>query len=139
MAEANINDRASFERAYDRHSFEQDAAMNARSDTTVVHGVTILSAPDAEGLVELSRTSQHVGEGNPEGDPVFVAAFRLNDTAAENADTYAGSVEPPTTAPNDAAGDYKAFIDQLLDTVRNAHFKPDIGRDEERLKGFHGG
>jgi len=139
MAEANINDRASFERAYDRHSFEQDAAMNARSDTTVVHGVTILSAPNAEGLVELSRTAQHVGEGNPEGDPVFVAAFRLNDTAAENADTYAGSVELPAAAPNDAAGDYWAFIDQLLDTARNAHFKPDIGRGEERLKGFHGG
>ena len=139
MAEANINDRASFEQAYDQHSFEQDAAMNARSDTTVVHGVTILSAPDVEGRVELSRTSQHVGEGNPEGDPIFVAAFRLDDAAAENADTYAGSVEPAAAARRDAAGDYRAFIDQLLDTARNAHFKPDIGRGEERLKGFHGG
>ncbi len=139
MAEANINNRASFEQAYDRHSFEQDAAMNARSDTTVVHGVTILSAPDAEGRVELSRTSQHVGEGNPEGDTVFVAAFRLHDTVAENANTYAGSVEPVASAQSDAAGDYKAFIDQLLDTGRNAHFKPDIGRGEQRLKGFHGG
>ncbi|SMF49168.1 hypothetical protein SAMN02982917_2434 [Azospirillum oryzae] len=139
MAEANINDRASFERVYDRHSFEQDAAMNARSDTTVVHGVTILSAPDAEGFVELSRTSQHVGEGNPEGDPVFIAAFRLDDTAAENADTYAGSVEPAAAARRDAADDYRAFIDQLLDTASTAQFKSDIGRGEERLKGFHGG
>ncbi|MFS2009009.1 hypothetical protein ACCD06_03960 [Azospirillum sp. CT11-132] len=139
MAEANINDRASFERAYDRHSFEQDAAMNARSDTTVVHGVTILSAPDAEGRVELSRTSQHVGEGNPEGDPVFVAAFRLHDTAADTASTYASSVEPVAPARSDATDDYRAFIDQLLDTARNAQFKPAIGRGEERLKGFHGG
>lgn len=139
MAEANINDRASFEKAYDRHSFEQDAASNARSDTTVVHGVTILSAPDSEGRVKLSRTSQHVGEGNPEGDPVFVAAFRLNDTAAENADTYAGSVEPAAAARSDAADDYRAFIDQLLDMASTARFKSDIGRGEERLKGFHGG
>lgn len=139
MAEANINDRSSFERAYDRHSFEQDAAMNARSDTTVVHGVTILSAPDAEGRVDLSRTSQHVGEGNPEGDPVFIAAFRLRDTAAENADTYAGSVEPPTEEQDEDPDEYRTFIDQLVDAARNAQFKPDIGRNEERLKGFHGG
>jgi hypothetical protein len=139
MAEANINDRSTFERAYDRHSFEQDAAMNARSDTTVVHGVTILSAPDTEGRVELSRTSQHVGEGNPEGDPVFIAAFRLQDTAAESADTYAGSVEPAAEGRGKGADDYRTFVDQLMDAAKNAPFKPDIGRGEERLKGFHGG
>jgi hypothetical protein len=53
--------------------------------------------------------------------------------------TYASSVEPVAPARSDAADDYRAFIDQLLDTARNAQFKPDIGRGEERLKGFHGG
>lgn len=139
MAEANINDRPSFERAYDRHSFEQDAAKNARSDTAVVHGVTILSAPDAEGRIELSRASQHVGEGNPEGDTVFVAAFRHHDTAADTASTYASSVEPAAEAHGEAANDYRSFIDQLLSTAKSVQFKPEIGRGEERLKGFHGG
>ncbi|KAA0576416.1 hypothetical protein [Azospirillum sp. Sh1] len=140
MAEANLNDRSSFERAYDRHSFEQDAAKNARSDTTVVHGVTILSAPDAEGRVELSRASQHAGEGNPESDTVFVAAFRHHDTAADTASTYASSVEPAAEAHGEATNDdYRSFIDQLLNTAKSVQFKPKIGRGEERLKGFHGG
>ncbi|CAO3435325.1 hypothetical protein [Azospirillum endophyticum] len=139
MTEANIHDRTSFERAYDRPSFERDAAANARSDAAVVHGVTILSAPDEDGQVDLSRSSQHVGEGNPEGDTVFLAAFRLHDSAAETGDTYAGSVEPTAERPGEAGDDYASFIDQLLAAAKEARFKPDIGRGEERLKGFHGG
>lgn len=139
MAEANINDRSSFERAYDRHAFEQDAAANARSDTTTVHGVTILSAPDADGRIELSRSTRHVGEGNPEGDTVFVAAFRVHDTVARDGDTYAGSVEPTGEAAGEVADDYRSFIDQLLETAKEVRFKPDIGRGEDRLTGFHGG
>ncbi|MBY6266312.1 hypothetical protein EI613_31050 [Azospirillum sp. 412522] len=139
MAEANINDRSSFERAYDRHSFQQDAAANARSDTAKIRGVTILSAPDTDGRVELSRSTRHVGEGNPEGDPVFVAALRLHDSAAEAGNPYAGSVEPTGETADKAADDYRSFIDQLLEMAKGVRFKRDIGRDEERLKGFHGG
>lgn len=139
MAEANIDDRSSFERAYERQAFEQDAAANARSDTTTVHGVTILSAADTDGRIELSRSTRHVGEGNPEGDTVFVAAFRVHDSVAENADTYAGSVEPAGEDPGEADDDYRSFIDQLVETAKGARFKPDIGRGEERLTGFHGG
>ncbi|MBP2310638.1 hypothetical protein GBZ48_30510 [Azospirillum melinis] len=139
MAEANIDDRSSFERAYERHAFEQDAAANARSDTTTVHGVTILSAADADGRVELSRSTRHVGEGNPEGDTVFVAAFRVHDSAAQPAAPYSGSVEPTGEATGEAADDYRSFIDQLVEAAKGARFKPDIGRGEERLTGFHGG
>ena len=139
MAEANINDRASIERIYDRTTFERDAASNARSKATVVHGVKILSAPDADGRVEISRASHHVAEGNPEGDTIFVPAFRLHDSTAADGDTYAGSVEPVAEAPGEAADEYRSFIDDVLNAAKQGHFKPDIGRGEERLKGFHGG
>ncbi|PWC87558.1 hypothetical protein TSH100_09760 [Azospirillum sp. TSH100] len=139
MAEANIDDRSSLERAYDRYAFEQDAAANARSDATTVHGVTILSAADPDGRIELSRSTRHVGEGNPGGDTVFVAAFRSHDSAAEAADPYSGSVEPTGETPGEAADEYRKFIDQLVETAKGVRFKPDIGRGEERLTGFHGG
>lgn len=139
MAKANINDRSSFERIYDRHTFEQDAASNARSKATVVHGVKILSAPDADGQVEISRASHHVAEGNPEGDTIFVPAFSLHDSTAADGNTYAGSAAPTANAPGEAADEYRSFIDDVVTAAKQGHFKPDIGRGEERLKGFHGG
>ncbi|AWU95233.1 hypothetical protein [Azospirillum ramasamyi] len=139
MAKANINDRSSFERIYDRHTFERDAASNARSKSTVVHGVKILSAPDADGNVEISRASHHVAEGNPEGDTIFVPAFSLHDSTAADGNTYAGSVAPVGNGSGQAADEYRSFIDDVLEAARNGHFKSDIGRGEERLKGFHGG
>lgn len=139
MAVANINDRSSVERIYDRNTFERDAASNARSKATVVHGVKILSAPDAEGRVEISRASHHVAEGNPEGDTIFVPAFSLHDSTAADGNTYASSVAPTGSGPGEAADEYRSFIDDVLEAARKGHFKSDIGRGEERLKGFHGG
>ncbi|AWB07033.1 hypothetical protein A6A40_18275 (plasmid) [Azospirillum humicireducens] len=139
MAKANINDRSSIERIYDRPSFERDAAANARSKATIVHGVKILSAPDADGQVEISRASHHVAEGNPEGDTIFIPAFSLHDSTAADGNIHVGSVAPVATPPGEAADEYRSFIDDVLNAAKQGHFKSEIGRGEERLKGFQGG
>ncbi|PWC31374.1 hypothetical protein [Azospirillum sp. TSO35-2] len=143
MAEANVNDRSSVERMYDKDTFEQDAAWNARGKATILRGVKILSAPDDEGRIELSRASQHAGEGNLEGDSVFVPAYKVQDALSTDGNAYSSSVEPvsPKGGPGQGgtADAYRAFIDQILQAAQTGPFKSDIGLDEDRLKGFHGG
>jgi hypothetical protein len=138
MNKANVNDRASVESIYGADAWEQDASRNSRGNATIIYGLKILSGPDAEGVFALSRTSQHVGEGDREGDAVFLAAFEA-DAAAEASDEgiYGGSVGPIRDA-NDA-GDYRRFIDNVLEAARTAHFKPAIGKGDDRIKGFRGG
>lgn len=139
MAEANVNDRSTIERAYDQATFEQDAAWNARSTATTVRGVKILSAPDAQGRIELAQAAQHVAEGNPEGDAVFVPAYRLHDTIEADGNTYSGSAAPVPDRPGEAGDDYRDFVDRILKAARNGRFKTDIGFGDDRLKGLRGG
>ena len=139
MAKANVNDRVSIEQIYDRSVFEQDAARNARGESAVVHGLNILSAPDGNGTIEIARASRHIAERDPEGDSVFLAAYRARATTAEDANAYAGSISPGADAVNDNGGYYGRFITEVLETVRNAKFKPAIGVGDDRIKGFRGG
>jgi len=136
MIKANVNDRASVERIYGPDAWEQDASRNSRGNATVVYGLKILSGPDSEGAFALCRTSHHVGEGDREGDAVFLAAY-AEAAAASDEGTYGGSVGPIPDA-NDGS-DYRRFIDNVLDAARTAHFKPAIGKGDDRIKGFRGG
>ena len=40
---------------------------------------------------------------------------------------------------NNNDSDYARFIDRVIETARNARFKPAIGKGDERIKGFRGG
>ena len=98
MNKANVNDRASVERIYGPDAWEQDASRNSRGNATVVYGLKILSGPDADGAFALARTSQHVGEGDREGDAVFLAAFDADAAAtASDEGTYGGFGGPSRT------------------------------------------
>src|SRR5438874_11265606 len=100
MAKANINDRSSIERVYPPDAFAVDAADNGKQPgNQVLHGIRIISAPDAEGMFELERASRQVGEA---GGAMFLAPFRRDpgrDFAA--------------TASDPAAG-YDGFIDEIV-------------------------
>lgn len=122
---------------YDRAAFEQDAARNARGNAEVLYGVTILCVRE-DGHVDIRRTAQQIAERDPEGDSIFVPAYRSYAASATDGGAYQGSLVPPDEAP-DSAGDYERFLEGLADAARNARFKRPIGEGDDRLKGFRGG
>ncbi|HEX2725106.1 MAG TPA: hypothetical protein VHN20_04730 [Beijerinckiaceae bacterium] len=142
MAQASIRDRRSIERLYPREDFEREAGQNADAKATVHRGIRILSPVDAQGQFEAERASRHVGEADPLGDTVFLAPF-LQDASAAPAPSDSAYGGP---GAGDAMGasarkrdDYDAFIARIVGAAQSAEFKPAIGRDDERLRGFHGG
>jgi len=142
MPEANVNDRASVERLYPREEFERDAGENARAKATVQRGILIVSAVAADGRFGVERASRHVGEEDPEGDTVFLAPFPTQASAPlQQGDAYGGPVETGDAVESASrkAEDYRVFIDRLVEAARTARFKPAVGRNDDRLKGFHGG
>lgn len=139
MSSATIDDRASLERIYPRAAFEQDSRENVRSDIAVVHGVRILSAPDASGAFRVMRTRQHVGERDPEGDTVFLAPSLTAQPGGLTASPAYGGPQDTGPAAGSGRSGYDEFLDAVFETARTAEFKPPIGRGEERLRGFHGG
>jgi hypothetical protein len=140
MAAANIHDHKSVERLYPRHDFEREAGENADAKATVQRGIRILSPVDDQGVFRAERASRHVGERDPLGDAVFLAPFA--HAALTQSDTaYGGPDETGDALATTAhrGDDYEAFIDRIINAARSARFKPHIGKDEERLRGFHGG
>jgi hypothetical protein len=139
MPDANINDRGSVERLYPRDDFERDAAENSDAKATVHHGLRIVSALDPSGTFSAERGSRHVGERDPEGDTIFLVPFRAqSDAPLEQPNTYGGP-EEPRQGGQDKADDYRTFIDRIIAAAKAAEFKPPVGRNEGRLRGFHGG
>jgi len=142
MPEANVNDRSSVERLYPREEFEREAAGNSDAKATVHRGLRIVSPVDREGRFSAERASRHVAEGDPEGDTVFLAPFLARAGAPlRQSETYGGSVETgdAVAAGSEKGQDYRAFVDRIIQAAKSAEFKPAVGRDEERLHGFHGG
>jgi hypothetical protein len=137
MAKANLNDRASIEAIYPETRWEQDAARNTQGNAAVIHGVKILSEPDADGSFELKPMAQHVGEGDRESDVIFLPAFEADAGGSQPGSTYGSSAAP--TADHDTASEYARFIDSVIEAARTADFKPAIGKGDERIKGFRGG
>ncbi len=137
MAKANLNDRASIEKIYPEAQWEKDAARNTQGSAAVIRGVKILSEPGDDGSFELKPMAQHVGEGDPESDVIFLPAFEADAAAASDGSTYGGSAAP--TADHDTAREYARFIDSIIEAARTADFKPAIGKGDERIKGFRGG
>ena len=140
MPEANIKDRSSVERLYPREDFDRDAGENADAKATVHRGLRIVSPVDRNGMFSAERGSRHVGESDPEGDTVFLAPFLtkglgpLRETGA-----YGGPTDAGPTDGGRKDQDYRAFIDSIIEAAGRAEFKPAVGRNEDRLRGFHGG
>ncbi|HYH36968.1 MAG TPA: hypothetical protein VD860_02010 [Azospirillum sp.] len=139
MDTANINDPRSVEAVYPRSAFEQDARLNAQDKTTVQHGLTLLTAPDAEGRFGLTRANRHVGEVEDGHQTVFLGPqlpqgeygrFAQDDT------DYGGPVEQ-RDPPDDGEDPYRAFIADVIRAARATPPVPPI--PAERLQGFRGG
>ena len=134
MAEANVNDRASVERAYSREAFEEDAGMNARAKLDIRHGVRIDEPADGSGRFRLTRAAQHVGEDEQARRTVFLAAS-LVESAASLVDKGEYGAMEPTGAPVEKGRDYPAFVDRIIEAAREAERVEAPGRGDERLAG----
>lgn len=140
MSRVNLHDRAGIESVYPLDTFLSDAGRNGVGHASVLHGLKILSQPDADGSFELIAAHQQVGERNPEGDAIFLPPFLPGPVGATGSDTdsgrEAGGELPPDPGRREA--EYASYIDFVLARARAAEFKPPIGPDP-RLAGFHGG
>ncbi len=131
MQRANINDRSTIERIYPRAVFQQEANANSRAKASVVSGVRIISAPDADGSFDLARASRHAGAAESSDGAVF-----LSPTLQQ---TGHGSDDPAAAGAGQAAGGndpYSAFIDRIIATARSAPVASSPGRGDARLRGL---
>ena len=91
------------------------------------------------------RLLAHLPHGATGGDQQHVAGLqpdlgqRLAEPGGERRSGERAVESASDEDPGEADDDYRSFIDQLVETAKGARFKPDIGRGEERLTGFHGG
>ena len=142
MVQANVHDRLTVERLYPQDAFDHDSRLNAEIKTDTLHGVKIMSPPDANGKFRLARASRHVAELNPEGDVIFVFphGYQGDDTLMQGPD-YGGPEEKsdPPYGSADGSTAYDRFISRVIEAAQSADFKPAIGFHESRLEGFHGG
>jgi len=140
MQTVNINQRETLESYYPLDSFVHDANQNARGKAAVLHGLRILSAPDADGTFKLTKAQHNFAENAEDQNALFLYSVRDDDN-----NWFDGAEEDATKAvhvkdnPLDVSALYRDFIDRVIEAARNAKFQPDIGRGEPRLQGFHGG
>jgi hypothetical protein len=126
VAEANVNEPGSVERVYQRDAFEQDAGLNAKADTAVLHGLRVTSGPDESGRFSLARAKRQTGEADRGGDSAFLPAFIAQEPDA-----------PGMSGRDDR--DYAAFVARVIALARElGRVEQPIGPDA-RLRGFHGG
>jgi hypothetical protein len=140
MQSVNINQRETIESYYPLDSFVHDANQNARGKADVMHGLRILSAPDADGAFKISKTHHNVAEDASHQDTLFLYSVRDDDNNFfDKGEADTSKAVHAKEHPVDVSDLYRGFIDRVIETARNAHFQPDIGRGEPRLQGFHGG
>jgi hypothetical protein len=128
MGQANVNDPGSIERIYAFEAFERDASQNARGGTAILHGLTVMSPPDAEGGFDVVPAKRQTGESEPGREAAFVPAI-LTEAGPET-----------NEAPGDHSRrrlDYQAFVTRVLAAAREV--RPTLQSADARLQGFHGG
>jgi hypothetical protein len=115
---ANIDDRDSIERAYTLERFRQDANRNSIQNSAVLHGLTLVSPPDANGAFHLQHAERQTGERDLTGYAIFLPATGCaGDRLADEAE-------------------YNTFIDRVIEAARRVR---EVQPADERLRGFHGG
>lgn len=140
MQSVNINQRETIESYYPLDSFVHDANQNARGKADVMHGLRILSAPDADGAFKISKAHHKVAEDASHQDTLFLYSVRDDDNNwFDKGEADTSKAVHAKKHPVDVSDLYRSFINRVIETARNAHFQPDIGRGEPRLQGFHGG
>ena len=131
MARANINDRATMERAYPADAFAGDAARNERSTEPLRHGVRIGSAPDGAGWFELEPATRHAGE--PE-TLHFLTPVRRREELTDQGRTIS-----QTAAARSDEG-YHRFLDDVVAAAKRFGYRrEDSPSRDPRLRGFRGG
>jgi hypothetical protein len=123
MAKVNIADRAALERAYPPDAFAEDSARNTDPASGRLHGVRVLSAPDAAGEFAFERGSRAVGEA---ASAAFVAAYRRDP------------VLTPTGAASAADSGYREFLDEIIEAARRFGYRADEspGQGDPRIRGL---
>jgi hypothetical protein len=119
MTRANVQDRATLERAYPFKAYERDAAQNSLAGGQVIRGVRISSGPDAVGAFDLEPARLHVGET---AGAIFLAPQRRDGGSGEI---------------NQRAS-YQKFLDEVIAAARRFGFEPEQapGRNDPRLRGL---
>ena len=140
MQSVNINQRDTIESYYPLDSFVHDANQNARGKAMVMHGLRIVSAPDADGTFKVTKGQHNVAEDDANHDALFLYSVRDDDNNwFDKGEADASKAVHAKEHPVDVSELYRGFIDRVIETARTADFPKDIGRGEPRLKGFHGG
>jgi hypothetical protein len=140
MQSVNINQRETLESYYPLESFVRDANQNARGKSAVMHGLRIVSAPDGTGAFKITKAQHNVAEDDANHDTLFLYSVRDDDNNwFDKGEADASKAVHVKENPIDVSELYRGFIDRVIETARNTHFQPDIGRGEPRLQGFHGG
>src|SRR3954468_2214292 len=140
MQSVNINQRETLESYYPQDSFIHDANHNAMARTSVMHGLCILSAPDAEGAFKITKGQHSVAGESVNQDVLVLFPARADDNFwFDKAEPDAAKAVHVKEHPVDVSNLYRDFIDRVIEAARSAHFQGSIGRNEPRLHGFHGG
>lgn len=140
MQNVNISRRESIVSYYPQDSFIHDANLNAQAKATIMHGLRILSAPDGEGVFKIAKCHHNIAEGVVSQNSPLVYSVRADDNNwFDKSQADADKAIHLKDHPVDVSTFYQDFIDRVIETARNTHFQTAIGRDEPRLRGFHGG
>jgi hypothetical protein len=140
MQSVNINQRETLESYYPQDSFVHDANHNALARTPVIHGLSILSVPNAEGTFKITKAQHSIAEEGANQDVLVLYPLREDDNFwFDKSEPDAAKAVHVKEHPVDVPNLYRDFIDRVLEAARNAHFQTPIGRNEPRLYGFHGG
>jgi hypothetical protein len=140
MQSVNINQRETIESYYPLDSFVHDANQNGRGKSAVMHGLRILSAPDADGVFKITKAQHNVAEDAANHNALFLYSVRDDDNNwFDKGEADASKAVHVKKHPVEISDLYRDFIDHVIETARNVKFLPDIGRGEPRLEGFHGG
>ena len=138
MKTVNVYVREEVEAFYSLDAFVHDAGQNTQAKAVVRHGIRILSAPDDDGKVRMSRGQHHVGDAAPNLDALFLCPYRTEGTVREDASGY-GAESQEERVPSTPEESYRDFIDRVVEAAKEARFPDAIGMHDVRLKGFHGG
>jgi hypothetical protein len=140
MQDVNIHRRETLVSYYSQDSFLHDANLNAMVRGTVMHGLRILSAPDSEGTFKIGRCHHNIAEGIVSQDAPLLYSVRADDNDwFDKSQADAEKAIHLKDHPVDVSTLYQDFLDRVIETARNTHFQTAVGRDEPRLRGFHGG
>jgi hypothetical protein len=122
MSKANIRERQSIARIYPPDTFANDAARNGIVKSQVLHGVRVLSAPDAAGEFDLEPAMQQVGEAP---SPTFLAPRRREDRLGPS----------QRSDPRDG---YEAFLDDIIAAAERLGYAAEEspGPGDPRLRGL---